>query len=131
MVSFTTAIKNFYLKAFKFKGRATRAEFWWVELYYFLTILLLSFIISVDDSLIIILPIYILINAIPMLSLQVRRFHDIGKSAWSLFIYCIPYVGSFICLMLYTQSGDKFDNKYGKCPYETKAKVLDVENVEL
>lgn len=58
MVSFTTAIKNFYLKAFKFKGRATRAEFWWVELYNILAIALLVYISTLKDSLIVLLLIF-------------------------------------------------------------------------
>lgn len=33
MVSFNAAVKNLYINAFNFSGRATRAEFWWSILY--------------------------------------------------------------------------------------------------
>ena len=36
MVSFTTAVKNGFKKGFDFKGCATRAEFWWWNLFVFL-----------------------------------------------------------------------------------------------
>ena len=131
MVSFTTAIKNFYLKAFKFKGRATRAEFWWVELYYTLVLALLVYISTLNDSFIVLLSIFILINAIPMLSLQVRRFHDIGYSAWSLLIYMIPYVGSLCCLFLFAWPGDKHENGYEDDSYFKNLKTIEAEEVEL
>lgn len=131
MVSFTNAIKNFYLKAFKFKGRATRAEYWWVELYNILAIALLVYISTLKDSLIVLLLIFILINAIPTLSLKVRRFHDIGYSAWSLLIYMIPYIGGLLCLFLFAWPGDKHANGYEDDSYIKKLKTVEIEDVEL
>ena len=120
MVSFSTAIKNFYLKSFKFKGRATRSEFWWVELSYISALAFLISLSTLSDSLIVLCPIFILINAIPMISLQVRRFHDIGFSAWSLLLYAVPYIGLLTCLVLFAWPGDKFTNAYGSNPYDDK-----------
>ena len=132
MVSFTTAIKNFYLKAFKFKGRATRAEFWWVELYYVLTLFTLIFISArISESLLALVATFILINAIPMISLQVRRFHDIGYSAWSLLIYMIPYIGGLCCLFLFAYPGDKYANGYEDDSYIKNLKTIETEDVEL
>lgn len=132
MVSFTTAIKNFYLKAFKFKGRATRAEFWWVELYYTLTLFTLIFISArISESFLALVAVFILINAIPMLSLQVRRFHDIGYSAWSLLFYMIPYIGGLCCLFLFAWPGDKHANGYEDDSYIKNLKTIETEDVEL
>ena len=133
MVSFTNAIKNFYLKAFKFKGRATRAEFWWVELYYLLVLSLFIFLTAITG-----VPqimgcggVFLVVHIIPMLSLQVRRFHDIGYSAWSLLFYAIPYIGSLICLFLFACPGDKHANAYEDDSYNKNLKTIETEDVKL
>jgi len=133
MVSFTNAIKNFYLKAFKFKGRATRAEFWWVELYYLLVFSLFIFLAAITD-----VPqimgcggVFLVVHIIPMLSLQVRRFHDIGYSAWSLLFHAIPYIGSLICLILFAWPGDKYANGYEDDSYNKNLKTIETDDVEL
>lgn len=133
MVSFTSAIKNFYLKAFKFKGRATRAEFWWVELYYLLVFSLFIFLTAITD-----VPqimgcggVFLVVHIIPMLSLQVRRFHDIGYSAWSLLFYAIPYIGSLICLFLFAWPGDKYANAYEDDSYNKNLKTIETDDVKL
>ena len=142
MVSFTTAIKNFYLKAFKFKGRATRAEYWWAVPFSTLT-LVLSVAIGelieevrnlpafIESFILILLMIYILFNSIAMLSLKVRRFHDIGYSGWSLLWYALPCIGALICLILFAWAGDKFNNEYGESPYEGCSDVVETEDVNI
>ena len=131
MVSFKTAIKNFYLKAFNFKNRATRAEFWWFQLFYYLMTVLLIYIGTINDVLMGLYIAFVLINVIPMLSLQVRRLHDIGHSAWSLLLCCIPYVGGLYALILFALPGEKHANKYGEYLYGIEAEVVDAENVNL
>lgn len=141
MVSFSDAIKNFYLKAFTFKGRATRAEFWWIRLYQLL-VFLFAFICmcySVEAGGIISV-IFILVNIIPDISLQVRRFHDIGKSGTTLLtilgvsMICsiaveiqIPIISGLFALgqlivsicqfIMNVTHGEKKDNEYGPNPY--------------
>ena len=138
MVSFTTAIKNFYLKAFKFKGRATRAEFWWVMLFQTLLISLMVLLDHIRVNIDIISLIFFIINIIPNLSIQTRRFHDIGKSGTTLLgiiaiwlscwfvsrqgtIFGIFGLGCLIVmiwhLILNVRHGQKKDNEYGPNPY--------------
>ena len=138
MVSFTTAIKNFYLKAFKFKGRATRAEFWWVMLFQTLLISLMGLLDHIRVNIDIISLIFVIINIIPNLSIQTRRFHDIGKPGTTLLgiiviwlsclfvsrlgtIFGIFGLGCILVmiwhLILNVRHGQKKDNEYGPNPY--------------
>ena len=135
MVSFFDALKNFYLQTFKFKGRATRAEFWWVALYQTLVYALLILLdgVGIDPSAI--GGLFVLVNLIPNLSLQIRRLHDVGLStgvfiliivasvffnflsmALPLFSIC-TFVLSIYLLVQNLKHGEKNDNDYGPNPY--------------
>ena len=128
MISFTKAVRNFYVKAFNFKGRATRAEYWWAYLYMLLLVVIYSvlfFIIvdstpnNVNDSVMILTCILIFLM-LPKISLIVRRLHDLGDSAWGLLLCCIPIVRLGFQVALGVQPSDD-DNKYGpKIIYEIK-----------
>ena len=97
---------NWYLIAFKkyfdFKGRATRAEYWYFVLFYTLGTFFWAVIAgffgmsSIKPIIMAILGLYMFIHIIPSLSLSVRRLHDINKSAWWLLVGFIPIVGGVI-----------------------------------
>ena len=76
-VDFVAAIKLYFANYANFKGRSTRAEFWWVMLFWFILSLVLEFIGSYTLSVIVSLGLMI-----PNLAITTRRFHDIGKSGW-------------------------------------------------
>ena len=155
MVPFTKAIKNFYVKYFDFNGRATRAEYWWVRLYLFISLVVL---ISLFPSIILTCA-FILINIVPSISLQVRRFHDVGKPGSTLFLiiagsaFCAIFtsagfpvatlgsLGNLLIriyqLILNCTHGQKRDNEYGYNPYGNthhhpiNRNYESVDNVEL
>ena len=109
---FLNTIKSKYAK---FDGRATRSEYWYFILFYFLVL----FIILLIDRFVInpmlgmtyeeaktgglLQVFYTLSLLIPYLSLSVRRLHDIKKSGWWLLIGLIPIIGSFILIYFYIQ----------------------------
>ena len=113
-VSFIEAITLFFKKYADFKGRATRAEFWWA----YLGMVVISTIIQVASSLFIrINPadfnpydiasfigiglranipgmIFSLAIMVPQIAISCRRLHDIGSSGkWLLLFYCIVMIG--------------------------------------
>lgn len=76
-------------KYFNFSGRSTRSEFW----YYYVTIfaamktlglwmLFYGNIEIVDIITTISMALLVLFTVVPMMSISVRRLHDIGKSGW-------------------------------------------------
>lgn len=76
-VDFVTAIKLYFANYFNFKGRSTRAEYWWAALFVFLLAMVLSiFKLNTLSSIV------SLALLIPNLAILTRRFHDIGRSGW-------------------------------------------------
>ncbi len=76
-VDFISAIKLFFANYINFKGRSTRAEYWWVVLFTFIV----SSIFSVAN-LVLANLVFTLAIIVPNLALTFRRFHDAGRSGW-------------------------------------------------
>jgi uncharacterized membrane protein YhaH (DUF805 family) len=129
--------KMVFMKYAVFKGRASRAEFWYALFFYFLIFLglvllgnfILVFIFNSEESklLFVILPLVIwaFINLIPFIALTIRRLHDINLSGWWILLGFIPYIGKVVLLILLALDSYPYDNKYGPSPkkiYETEKK---------
>ena len=118
------ATKEMFQKYAVFKGRTSRAGFWWAVLGY----VILSVIVSIIAGLIMGTPsttdpnsmsamnpiysIWVLATIIPCLALEVRRLHDINKSGWWIFISLVPFVGSIILLVFYCLPAVNEGNNY-------------------
>jgi len=86
-MSFTESIKTvFFYKYATFKGRASRSEFWWANLF-----LIILFIVSaaINETLYLILS---LITIIPSMAVAFRRLHDTNRSGWHVIINFILWV---------------------------------------
>ncbi|WP_126938017.1 DUF805 domain-containing protein [Veillonella sp. CHU740] len=126
------AIKEKYFTA---SGRASRGEYWKVQLYqFFLWIGMCIFLLILGASIAessryssgvealilsggIVTLLFIIGNVlliIPSWMITIRRFHDIGKSGWWILLTCIPYIGAIIQLYFMCQRGDAHINEYGK-----------------
>lgn len=133
MMSFKESVKTCLTKKyFTIKGRATRAEYWWFQLFYWAVILLMIFGLGI--SLVVFAPnnpnIFTTITAIlaivfslfmlsPSICVRIRRLHDRGWSGLLLFSACVPYVGFFIGLILdivCLLPSENKDNEYGPNP---------------
>ncbi len=129
MVSFQTAVGNFFKKSFVFSGRATRAEYWWwaifqfqinVDLMFFGGLLAYLFGGETMDCLwFVYIPqlVWALATFIPNLSLSVRRLHDAKYSGWWLLWILFPIAGPLVLFMATISPSDS-DNKYGPNPIE-------------
>ena len=53
---------------------------------------------------------------VPSIAVQVRRFHDQGKSGWFVLLGLIPIVGGIIVLVFMCLEGTQGDNEYGPDP---------------
>lgn len=108
-----------------FSTRASRKEFWYFALFYWILCLALLMIsiwvdaifdsfqmfmlmvgVSVIISLLLMLPAY---------AVCVRRLHDTGRSGWWILLYFIPYIGAIALLIMLCQKSDE-DNQYGPNP---------------
>lgn len=100
---------HYFINSFKnygnFNGRARRSEFWYFHLFYFISIMMAS-LVARSTNLPLLIGIVWLIFIIPLLTVGVRRMHDVGKSGWFMFI---PLYN----LVLALTEGDTGDNEYG------------------
>ncbi len=122
---FVDTIKNSYAK---FDGRASRSEFWYFTLFYFILSIILG---SIDTYMInpmlggttlesaqggILQFVVALGLLIPAIALTIRRLHDTGKSGWWLLVALIPIVGALVLLYFYVMDSQVGENQYGVNP---------------
>ncbi len=117
-MKFIEAISKCYRKYFKFKGRASRSEFWWFVLLgiLFAWPLLLTELEN-SHTYTILSFIYFMLTIsviIPGLAVWTRRLHDVNRSAWSTLFIFIPVVGFIMLLRWSLKEGDLGENKYGE-----------------
>ena len=133
-MSFAEAIKTCFKKYADFRGRASRPEFWWFVLFYYLVILLpVVPWIAIDAGSVNQAPFGepasrtavgvfgVLVGAaflallIPYLAAGVRRLHDTGKSGWWWLISLVPF-GSIVLIVFFAIEGNPGWNQYGPPP---------------
>ena len=104
------AYKLFWTKAFDFKGKANRSDYWLGGvlanlIVYILLSILMVITVSINDVLGAIFSLiyigYSLGQIIPGLSISIRRLRDAGKDWPWIFINLVPFVGGvwFIVLL--------------------------------
>jgi len=98
-----------------FNGRATRSEFWYFTLFYMVII----FVLMIIDQFVVnpmlgmtaheaaqgglLQVLFALVMFIPVLSVGVRRLHDIGKSGWWMLVVLIPLLGALVLIYFWVQ----------------------------
>ncbi len=126
----------------QFRGRASRSEFWYFALFNFIIAIILSVLdatlglyytyevavniptmdgmqaaeSTVTQTIGYLSTSYGIAVFLPSLSLTFRRLHDIGKSAWWLFIVLVPILGIFILFYFYIKASQPRNNRYGSIP---------------
>jgi uncharacterized membrane protein YhaH (DUF805 family) len=113
-MSFTDAVKTCFSKYVDFKGRASRAEYWWFALFVGLVYIAGVVLASIDETVGgLVLVVGILGVILPQIAAAVRRLHDTGKSgAWYLIAF-VPYVGGIVLIVLLAQKSQAGANIYG------------------
>ena len=122
---FLDTVKNKYTK---FDGRASRSEFWYFALFYFI----INVILVLIDTFIInpmlgatasqmgqggfLQIIFALALLLPTIAIAVRRLHDIGKSGWWYLLAFIPLIGLLVLLYFFILDSQPGTNPYGHNP---------------
>ena len=105
-----------------FRGRASRKEYWYFLLFYFLIALVLAFVdglfgaFSDMAGLGLLSGLFTLGMLLPSLAVGARRLHDTGRSGWWLLVYFVPLIGSLVLLVFTLRQGDAGENRYGPVP---------------
>lgn len=127
-IGFIEASKRFFTKGLRFRGFASRSEYW----YAFLFTLLLGIGVGVIGGIAdvatgnadadggsavistILMWVLTVVLIVPSLSLTVRRLHDSGNSGWLVLLIFIPLVGwiAMIVFGVLATRVDKHDPKW-------------------
>lgn len=112
-----------------FTGRSTRTEFWMFQLVYVVLFLFIFLVVSVGVSepdvgftafgflTLLFGAVALLGLVVPLLAVEVRRFHDQDKSGWFVLLNLVPYVGPIIVLVMMMIEGTSGENAYGPDPW--------------
>ena len=115
---FIKCIKNYAV----FKGRAIRPEFWYFALasaIIQISLFTIDIIIGWDIGSVNGFPVLPLLETsrlfllVPIISVTVRRLHDIDKNGWWSLLWGLPVIGWVILIIWISKKGDKVDNQYG------------------
>ena len=124
MTTFGQAVKSCFNQYCGFKGRASRAEFWWFALFGFV----LGFVLGFVDGLLFTLTenaffallgfsgLFRLGVFLPGLAVTARRLHDTDKSGWWMLLY-LTIIGGIVVFIFTLLRGNEGSNKYGEDPY--------------
>jgi uncharacterized membrane protein YhaH (DUF805 family) len=102
-VNFQTAIRSGFQNYTNFKGRASRAEYWWWALFTVILSILLS---SINGSL---GDLGSLVTLLPSIAVAIRRVHDVDRAGWFILV---PIYN----LVLVLRRGDSGENRFGPPP---------------
>ena len=120
-MNFTQSIETCFKKFSVFEGRARKSEFWWFQLIW--VVAYLSIIIFSGNEPIVFFSIGIIILiAIPLFTVGIRRLHDTNKSGQYILWNCVPFIGGLIFIAFMIGSGTKGSNKYGSDPLKKSIK---------
>ena len=126
-LNFFDAIKTCLRKYFVIKGRASRSEYWFLQLLFTPLAMYVGFWSdpvsagTIDPPpLYILSTIIVLFLFIPSITSQIRRFHDKDKSGWFIFINIIPLIGWLIALVMLLDKGTPGKNRFGEYPLKSK-----------
>lgn len=87
IVSFPEAVKRAFTKYCCFRGRASRSEYWWFNLFNFIVMCIIYLLFGLGSNTSQLAgTIYGLAVLLPSLGLSFRRLHDIGLSGWWMII---------------------------------------------
>jgi len=126
-MGFSQAIASFWSNYANFRGRARRTEYWFIQLFLFLTNLAAAVIdlvlmdFDVDRFIAnggggIVGLVWILATTVPLLAVLARRLHDTGRSAWWILIGLVPIAGFIVLLVFTVQDSHPGDNAHGPSP---------------
>ena len=114
------AVKLMFSNYSNFKGRTSRHDFWFAILGYFIMALIVGFVAGFISGITgggkeittTITGIFELVTILPLISMEVRRLHDVNKAGWWIFIETIPIVGAIILLIFFCSASVDENNRY-------------------
>ena len=124
-----------YRRYADFRGRSSRSEYWWFMLLVIAVLVIGYAMMGADGAFdpafnpdtdagplfylgALLIFVFFLGSIIPMIAVEVRRWHDLDKSGWYWFARFVPLVGGLIVLVFMVMPGTKGDNRFGRDPHD-------------
>jgi len=120
-MTFGESISTCFKKYFVLKGRASKSEFWWLQLLWTASIFIM-FIFEGSEPVLYFFVGIIIIIFIPLFTAGIRRLHDTGKSGFYVLWSLIPFIGGLIVLAFMLGEATKGRNQYGDNPLKKSKK---------
>ena len=120
-MTFGESISTCFKKYFVIQGRASKSEFWWLQLVWF-ACFLIPLIFEGSQPVEYFFIGIVVIIFIPLFTVGIRRLHDTGKSGFYYFWSLVPFIGSLIVLAFMLGDGTKGRNQYGDNPLKKSKK---------
>lgn len=133
IMTFKESVKNCLKKYVSIKGRASRSEYWWFQLFIYFPVFLglalaLLFPHYFENVCLTFIGFWMIALMIPDLCVTVRRLHDSNRSGCWIFIALIPYVGQLVFFILMVVKGSEFNNKYDLKPKNSDCSKETIDN---
>ena len=109
------SISTCFKKYFVIQGRASKSEFWWFQLIWVVSYLA-TIIFENNESVVFFFLGIIIIIAIPLFTVGIRRLHDTNKSGFNVLWSFLPFIGGLVVLAFMIGEGTKGKNQYGENP---------------
>lgn len=115
-MSFGEAIQSGFQHFTNWQGRAARPAFWFFILFYVICVVIGGIIDSIIGTTYVFAGIVWLVFLVPIISAQVRRLHDSGRTGWWWWLHILPILGTIILIIFFLLDSDEGDNQYGPNP---------------
>ena len=121
-----------YRRYFDFKGRSGRSEYWWFTLLWVIALFVTYGVLISSGAMepgvtepsagatvvALLFGLFALASIIPMIAVEVRRWHDLDKSGWFWFVRFVPLVGGIIVLVFMCMKGTSGSDRFGPDPLD-------------
>ncbi len=117
-MDFSTAVKKGFENIGNVEGRSGRAEFWW----FILAVWVIEVVVLTLVNLVfnggalgnIVWFLVWIVGFAAVLSVAIRRLHDVGQTGWLVLLWIIPCIG--LVLIYFWVQPSQGDNQYGPPP---------------
>ncbi len=123
-MQFTDAVRTAIVERYAdFQGRASRSEFWWFALFYFLLSFAVGIVGAASDTLGGLLNLVLSLGLLlPSLAVSIRRLHDTDRTGWWILLYLVPVIGAIVLIVFFVQRGTDGANRFGADPLGATAR---------
>jgi uncharacterized membrane protein YhaH (DUF805 family) len=121
-MNFQQAVQSVFSNYANFRGRASRSEFWWFQLFLLLGGIVAGLLDQFANSSVLggspLATLFWLATIIPDLAVTVRRLHDTDSSGWWILLGLIPLIGVIVLIVWWCQEGSRGYNRFGADPLQ-------------